>query len=230
MARIDVHAHYMNNEYLALLEECGNIEPGVASGRAIVYPSHEADLEARFRVMDRAGVDRQILSASGLMPYFENVASGGAHRALPQRPLCGARHRASVALRSVRLITVTACPESLSELARCLDDLHFVGISVATSVLGKSLGDPFFDPVYAELDRRGAILFHPSGGPGMRFSRNSRRRPAVATRRNGGRYALRRADDDVGIHREVSAHPLHSTAFGRHVAVLDAPSRTHHSR
>src|SRR6202041_323480 len=44
------------------------------------------------------------------------------------------------------------------------DDLQFVGVSVATSVLGRSLGDPIFDPVYAELDRRAAILFiHPAG-------------------------------------------------------------------
>jgi aminocarboxymuconate-semialdehyde decarboxylase len=164
MPRIDVHAHYMNNEYLALLEECGNIEPGVASGRAIVYPSHEADLEARFRVMDRAGVDRQILSASGLMPYFANTASGvrTAHYLNDLYAQLVTDH--PLRFEAFGSLPLPHIQESLAELTRCLDDLHFVGISLATSVLGKSLGDPTFDPVYAELDRRAAILFiHPAG-------------------------------------------------------------------
>ncbi len=38
------------------------------------------------------------------------------------------------------------------------------GASITTSVLGRTLADPAFLPVYAELDRRGSVLFvHPAG-------------------------------------------------------------------
>ena len=154
----------MNNAYLALLEECGNIEPGVASGRAIVYPSHEADLEARFRVMDRAGVDRQILSASGLMPYFADAASGVRTARYLNDLYAQLVHAHPLRFEAFGALPLPHIQDSLAELARCFDDLRFVGISVATSVLGTSLADPVFDPVYAELDRRAAILFiHPAG-------------------------------------------------------------------
>ena len=45
-----------------------------------------------------------------------------------------------------------------------VDELDMWGITMTTSILGTSLADPSFDPVYAELDKRGAVLFlHPAG-------------------------------------------------------------------
>jgi 6-methylsalicylate decarboxylase len=39
-----------------------------------------------------------------------------------------------------------------------------IGAAITTSVLGRSLADPAFVPLYAELDRRGAVLYvHPAG-------------------------------------------------------------------
>jgi len=39
-----------------------------------------------------------------------------------------------------------------------------VGVTIATSVLGHSVADPAFEPFYAELDRRGTVLYiHPAG-------------------------------------------------------------------
>jgi 6-methylsalicylate decarboxylase len=53
---------------------------------------------------------------------------------------------------------------ALAEIARCLDELDMWGVTMTTSILGTSLADPAFDPIYAELDKRGAVLFlHPAG-------------------------------------------------------------------
>ncbi|MFE3792531.1 amidohydrolase family protein [Streptomyces goshikiensis] len=53
---------------------------------------------------------------------------------------------------------------SLRELARVCDELGMVGVGLTTTVLGRSLADPVFHPLYEELDRRGAVLYiHPSG-------------------------------------------------------------------
>ena len=52
---------------------------------------------------------------------------------------------------------------SLSELAHALDTLNADGIAVETNHHGKYLGDESFEPVWAELDRRKAIVFiHPT--------------------------------------------------------------------
>ena len=53
---------------------------------------------------------------------------------------------------------------SLKELERATETLGTVGVTISTSVLGKSLGDPHFDPLWEELNRREAVLFiHPAG-------------------------------------------------------------------
>jgi predicted TIM-barrel fold metal-dependent hydrolase len=162
--RIDVHAHYFTKEYLDLLDEMGGVEPTTRPGRRSLWPSPSADLEARFAAMDRASIDVEILSVSGVAPYFmeERKAIAGARlindtyaelaRAYPGR-FC--------AYAALPLPHIDA---SLAELARAMDTLGAVGATVSTSVFGKGLGDPQFDPLWEELDRRNAVLFvHPAG-------------------------------------------------------------------
>jgi predicted TIM-barrel fold metal-dependent hydrolase len=162
--RIDVHAHYLSKEYLDLLDGLGGIEPGTETGRPIVYPGLSADLDARFSVMERAGVGLQILSVSGLMPYFSDAGKGiqGARYANDMyAELVRAHPGKFAAFAALPLPHVDA---SLAELRRALDELGMVGVTFATSVLGHNLGDRCFDPIYEELNRRAAVLFiHPAG-------------------------------------------------------------------
>ena len=60
--RIDVHAHYWTDDYLDLLVGAWQDRHGhVSAGWA---PVTAPALEARLRLMDRAGVEMQVLSAS----------------------------------------------------------------------------------------------------------------------------------------------------------------------
>ena len=53
---------------------------------------------------------------------------------------------------------------ALAELTRALDDLGMVGVSLGCSIVGRPLDEAAFEPMFAELDRRGAVLFlHPVG-------------------------------------------------------------------
>ena len=56
---------------------------------------------------------------------------------------------------------------ALTALAHAYDDLHTDGVVLLANHRGTYLGDPLFDPVFAELDRRDAlVLVHPAALPG----------------------------------------------------------------
>ena len=162
--RLDVHAHYFSKEYVALLERLGIDPQRLEPGHRLLHETREADFAERFAAMDRAHVDKQILSASGVTPYsleeknavegarFINDLYTGIVRELPDR------------FAAFAVLPMPHIQAALAETARSLDELDMWGVTMTTSVLGTSLADPSFDPLYAELDKRGAVLFiHPAG-------------------------------------------------------------------
>ncbi|TDC80307.1 amidohydrolase family protein [Actinomadura sp. 7K507] len=57
---------------------------------------------------------------------------------------------------------------AFKQVAYALDELGADGVLLGTSADGRYLGDPAFDPLLAELDRRGAIVFtHPFSPKGI---------------------------------------------------------------
>ena len=53
---------------------------------------------------------------------------------------------------------------AIAEISRAIDELGMVGLTMTTSILDRAITDPQFEPSFAELDRRGAILYlHPAG-------------------------------------------------------------------
>ncbi len=55
---------------------------------------------------------------------------------------------------------------SLDQIAYALDVLELDGVSVMTNAGGRYLGDTRFDPIFAELQRRAAVVFvHPIASP-----------------------------------------------------------------
>jgi 6-methylsalicylate decarboxylase len=159
---IDFHAHYWPVAYLDQLERCGG---DVAYQRKQVWASDaDGDVAARLRMMDDARVDMQVLSPGGPMPYFVSEEAGVESARIANdlyRQLVDARPGRIGAFGLVPLPHVDA---AIAEAGRALDELDVAGIAIGTSVLGRTIADPAFDPFYAELDRRGAVLYvHPSG-------------------------------------------------------------------
>ncbi len=159
--RIDVHAHYWTDDYLDLVAKLGKTDTGTQRG---IGAGGGAELDERLRLMDRAGVGMQVLSAAPQLPYGSD----------PQQAQAVARfvndqYAELVSSYHDRFRAFAATPmpyvdESIAEMSRALDELGMVGVVMNTTVLGQALVDPSFEPVFAELDRRGAVLYlHPAG-------------------------------------------------------------------
>ena len=159
--RIDVHAHYWTDDYLDMLVGLGKTDTATQRG---IGAGDGAELDARLRLMDRAGVDLQVLSAAPQLPYGTD-----ADLAVAAARYVNDEYAAVVAAHPDRFRAFAATPmpdidASIAEIRRALDELGMVGVTMNTSVLNRAITDPDFEPIFAELDGRGAVLYlHPAG-------------------------------------------------------------------
>jgi predicted TIM-barrel fold metal-dependent hydrolase len=159
--RIDVHAHYWTDDYLDLVADLGKTDTDTQRG---LGAGAGEEFDARLRLMDRAGVDMQILSAAPQLPYGEDRG-----KAVAAARFVNDQYAAVVERHPDRFLAFAATPmphidESIAELGRALDDLHMAGVTMNTTVLNQALVEPRYESVFAELNRRAAVLYlHPAG-------------------------------------------------------------------
>ncbi|WP_226470557.1 amidohydrolase family protein [Luteimonas panaciterrae] len=160
--RIDVHAHAWSEAYLDLLARLGNDRTAVHRGLGAGMT--EAELTARFALMDSVGIRLQVLSATPASPHFadETAAVEAARFVNDEYAALVRRHPSR--FRAFASLPLPHIDAALVELKRAVEELGMLGACITTSVLGRSIADPLFDPLYAELDRLGGVLYvHPAG-------------------------------------------------------------------
>ena len=159
---VDVHAHYLPGSYLEELRRCGSETTGLV-GRLPIGDA-AGEVEARLAAMDAAGIRLQVLSAGPQLPLFADEE--GATRAAKLSNDLTARLAAAHPGRFAGFAT-TPLPHveaAVKELRRALDELGMLGIALPTTIAGATLGDPRWEPLWAELGRRRAAAFvHPIG-------------------------------------------------------------------
>jgi predicted TIM-barrel fold metal-dependent hydrolase len=164
---IDVHAHMQVASYLALAAEAGLRRPNFGVRPPGIQPpspagDDEAAVTLRIGLMDAAGVRMQVLSPT-LAPYIsvEDAAARAAR-------LLNDRHAALVREYPARFASFVSLPlphveASLREMRRGLDELGMVGVTLQCACLDRSIADDLFDPLFREMNARGAVLFlHPA--------------------------------------------------------------------
>ena len=158
---IDVHAHFWTDAYLDKVAAMGKTDTAAQRGRGA---GDGAELEARLALMDRAGVDMQVLSASPQLPHGPDRAQAvdAARYVNDQYAELVARHPGRFA--AFASLPLPHLDASADELARALDELGMVGVAMTTVVLDQPLVDSPAAQLFAELDRRGTVLYlHPAG-------------------------------------------------------------------
>jgi len=157
MPRIDMHAHTVPGPYLAELRRLGE-EP--------VGQLPPATVEVLSEAMERGGVDAAVVSLSPPGVWF-----GDAGLARELSRMVNEEHAKMVRAEPARFAALATLPfpdleGSLAEISYALDELGLDGVALHSNVDGVYLTDPGLEPLFAELDRRGAYAFlHPNFSP-----------------------------------------------------------------
>jgi len=154
---IDVHHHVVLPEYEAALVRAGAADPSRPLRRR-VSPQQALDAMAELGI---AAAVLNPLSAAGVHHGSDEHA-----RYLTQSTNAALAKFASHAPDRLGFFAALPLPDldgALRELEHALDQLHADGVILLTSQNGRYVGDPAFDALYAELDRRRAVVFvHPA--------------------------------------------------------------------
>lgn len=154
---VDVHAHYYPTDYL---DAIGRPElPPVGAA-----PLRHVSIEERIPMLDRLGIDVQVLSCSQAQPYLPDAANAAAAATLGNDRYLELCRRYPGRFYTFATLPLPHIAESLAEIERIYDDPDVVGITIGCSIAGRGLDDPEFEPVFAELHRRkSVVLLHPMG-------------------------------------------------------------------
>ena len=173
-ATIDIHAHFVPEEYLRLIEAEGEtrgvrLRPGpngplIAVGQVAIGPitAHYHNPDLRLKAMDAQKVTVHALSLMPPMVYWADGALGLRLARLVNDAMAEASR--SHPDRFVVLATLPMQdPEAaVSEVDRAVTQLGSRGIYLGTNVRGKELTDPSFLPVFERIDAlRVPIFLHP---------------------------------------------------------------------
>ena len=159
--RIDIHTHAMSEGVIAELVARGFKPTG---GYTI---SVQWTPEAALDYMDRHGIAAQVVSMPMAFAGSDDDPEFGTR-------LCRMINEGNaelIAKHPGRFGAFASLPadgpdEALAELAYALDELGLDGVVLTSNVAGHYFGDPFLEPVLAELERRQVPVFvHPVDSP-----------------------------------------------------------------
>ena len=155
--RIDVHAHFLPAFYRTAAAAAGHERPDGMPGLP------DWDAAAAIAMMDRLSIRTAMLSISSPGVHFgDDGAARDLARAVNEEGARAARAHPG----RFGLFAAVPLPDidgALAEAAHALDVLNADGIGVETNHHGLYMGDRRLDPLFAELNRRKAVVFmHPT--------------------------------------------------------------------
>ncbi|HTJ15508.1 MAG TPA: amidohydrolase family protein [Steroidobacteraceae bacterium] len=158
---VDVHHHFIPPFWFDEVKDHISRQGG---GR-IVPNWYGWSEERALERMDETGVATAIVSISAPGVWFGDVTQG--RRLSRETSLFAAqmRQRHPKRFGFFAALPLPDIEGSLREIEYAFDQLHANGVVLMTSYGDRWLGDPSFDPVMQELDRRGAIVYVHPGSP-----------------------------------------------------------------
>jgi predicted TIM-barrel fold metal-dependent hydrolase len=151
--RVDTHHHVLPPKYRSWL-----VEKGLYKARPVPW-----SVSGTLQMLDEHGIQTAVVSTAPIGLHLEaadlapkarevNEFTAGMVKDHPDR------------FGFFATLPLPDVDAALEEIRVAYDELGADGVLIPTNVHGRYLGDPEFEPVFAELDRRGAVIFtHPTG-------------------------------------------------------------------
>src|SRR5215212_9143908 len=157
--RIDVHHHFVTSEYVEELAKVGVVEAGGVPLAQLERWRPEDSLA----VMDRYGIGTAFLSLSSPGLCFGDAEKAREMARSLNEFAAGCTRRWPGRFGYFAVLPLPEVEAALSESSYALDTLGAAGVGLLSNHEGVYLGDPRFEVVFAELNRRAAVAFvHPT--------------------------------------------------------------------
>jgi predicted TIM-barrel fold metal-dependent hydrolase len=163
---VDVHAHYILKNFSDFMGERFLPRVGVPVKTGIArhpVPDFAEEISGRFELMDAAGVEKQVLSPHR-PPYLPDETECVRAVRMLNDAYAELAHRHPQRIASYVMLPLPHIDAALKEMERGFEQLGCVGVNMNIICLNRSVAETEFEPLYEEMNQRGAILFvHPAG-------------------------------------------------------------------
>ena len=181
MPTIDIHNHVVPDGFPVVGANCGggrwpSLVHGEGDSATIVIAGkpfrridHRSwDPARRAADMDDEGVDMQVLSPlPELLSYWFDPADGLSMSRHMNAAIAEMVHHAPKRFLGLGMVPLQDPDLAARELTRLRDDLGLVGVEIGSNINGRVVGDPLFEPFFAEAERLSLAIFvhafHPAG-------------------------------------------------------------------
>lgn len=197
MSLIDLHSHFVTDSYVAAARAAGLEHPDGMPGWATWSVEEHLDL------MAAGGISKSYLSISSPGVHFGDDRAARALAREVNEYGAALRHEHPDQFGHFASIPLPDVDGALQEAVYALDVLGADGVVVETNAHGVYLGDERNEPLWAELDRRGALVFvHPTSAPHVEGVALGRPRPLIEFL-----FDTARAASDLVFGRVLLRHP-----------------------
>ncbi|NIM49577.1 MAG: amidohydrolase family protein [Gemmatimonadales bacterium] len=173
MTIIDFHNHYYPPEYLAALQagpseievtfdEQDNPVLHSPGDKNIIVPGHR-DAEYRERVLDEAGIDKQVLTFTAPGTLMEEPARSVSLSQKVNDALARIAAERSERFTALATLPLNEPEASVTEFVRARESHGFKGCMLFSNANGVALADRRFWPLYERASDAGAVMYiHPT--------------------------------------------------------------------
>src|SRR6185437_12636445 len=172
MKVVDVHCHIVPADFPAApptcapekwprMEDRGNGQRAMMTGKREMRVVDNRAWEAARRIADMNGEDvgmQAISPMPEILSYWIDAQSALTMARYMNRTIADIVHAAPERFVGLGMVPLQDPQLAAKELAALRGD-GLVGVEIGSNITGKSPGDPFFDPFYAEAERQDLAIF-----------------------------------------------------------------------